>query len=113
LNEGRSSRGAAAVERDQNLDQAATQAAQEFFSDASMTQQDAVDRASGSMRRFAIAFSRVGGLMAVVTRLEDAARLEPAFDPDIRYVGIGIAQGSRPDTPANAIAVVILIAWPR
>ena len=65
------------------------------------------------MRRFAIAYRRIGGVMAVVTSIEEAARLEPTFDPGLRYVGIGVAQGERPDQPPNSIAVVILFAWPR
>ncbi|MEZ4248449.1 MAG: hypothetical protein R3B99_09440 [Polyangiales bacterium] len=58
-------------------------------------------------------FRRVGGLMAVVGDVGEASRLEPTFDPEVRFVGIGVAQGDRPDAPPNSIAVVIVLAWPR
>jgi uncharacterized protein YkwD len=113
INAARSSRSAAALELDPNLQAAATQAARDFFARPEMTQQEAVDQASGAVRRFAIQFRRIGGVMAIVTTLDEAATLEPTFDRDLRYVGIGVAQGDRPDQPPGSIAVVILLAWPR
>jgi uncharacterized protein YkwD len=113
INRGRRARGADALEIEANLERAAQAAAERFFEDRTLSQQDVVDEASGSLGRMGIAYSRVGGVMAVVTRLQDASRLEPAFDAEARYVGVGVAQGTRPDTAANAIAVVILLAWPR
>jgi hypothetical protein len=51
--------------------------------------------------------------MTVVSRVEDAGRLEPTFDPDVTTLGIGVAQGNRPDLAPNSIAVVIVLGWPR
>ena len=51
--------------------------------------------------------------MAVVTDLSEAGSLEPALDGEVRYVGVGVAQGTRADSGANAIAVVILLGWSR
>lgn len=113
INEARQARGAPPVEAEPNLQQAASEAATAYFADPNLTQQDAVDQASGAMRRFAIAFRRVGGLMTVVGDLTDAERLEPTFDPEVRYIGIGVAQGNRPDAPPNSIGVVIMLGWPR
>ncbi len=92
---------------------AAASAATRFFAEPDLSQQDVVDDAGARLRRFGIAFRRVGGVMAVVQALDEAARLEPTFDPTVRYVGIGVAQGTRPDAPPNSIAVVIVLAWPR
>ncbi len=113
INDARRRRGAAPVELDPNLQRAAQRGAEHYFSEPDLTQQDVVDEASASLRRFAIAFSRVGGLMAVVDQIDEAGSLEPTFDADLRYVGIGVAQGSRPDVPSNSLAVVIMLAWPR
>lgn len=113
INQARAARGAARLESDPNLEQAASQGARDYFAERTLDQQEVVDRASASMRRFAIAYRRIGGVMAVVTTLDEAARLEPTFDPGLRYIGIGIAQGERPDQPPNSIAVVLLFAWPR
>ncbi|HJL48479.1 MAG TPA: hypothetical protein RMG45_21645, partial [Polyangiaceae bacterium LLY-WYZ-15_(1-7)] len=84
-----------------------------YFAIPEQSQQDTVDEASSGLRRFSMMFSRVGGLMAVVGDVDEAARLEPTFDPEVRYVGIGLAQGDRPDAPPNSIAVVIMLGWAR
>lgn len=113
LNRARRARHALPLREDENLTASAQEAADEYFTHPGSTQQDVVDDASGRMRRFAIAFSRVGGLMVVVQGLDEAATLEPALQGDVRYVGIGVSQGNRPDHPPNSIGVVILLGWPR
>lgn len=113
LNALRRDRGLQALETEPNLQQAAANGARDFFAKRSMSQQEVVEEASASLRRFTIAFARVGGVMAVVDKLDEAVQLEPALQPGLRYVGVGVAQGSRADTPANAIAVVIMFAWAR
>jgi uncharacterized protein YkwD len=113
INAGRRARGASALDVDENLETAAGNAATEYFANPNQSQQDTVDDASGSLRRFAMMFSRIGGLMAVVGDVSEASRLEPTFDPEVRYIGIGVAQGDRPDAPPNSIGVVILLGWAR
>ncbi|HJL04519.1 MAG TPA: CAP domain-containing protein [Polyangiaceae bacterium LLY-WYZ-15_(1-7)] len=113
INEGREARGAEPLEADENLEGAASEAATSYFAIPEQSQQDTVDEASSGLRRFSMMFSRVGGLMAVVGDVDEAARLEPTFDPEVRYVGIGLAQGDRPDAPPNSIAVVIMLGWAR
>lgn len=113
LNRARAARGAPPLDADTNLAQAAAHAAQQYFADPHLTSQDAVDDASAGLRRFSIQFRRVGGVMAVVNDVSEAGALEPALDATIRYVGIGVAQGTRPDTGPNAIAVVIVLGWAR
>ena len=104
INAARRARSAGALELDENLQAASMQAARDFFARPDMTQQQAVDQASAAVRRFAIQFRRIGGVMAIVTTLEEAATLEPTFDSDLRFVGIGVAQGDRPDQPPGSIA---------
>lgn len=113
INRARTARGASALETEENLRTAAQAAADAFFAEPTLTQSDAVDRASASLRRFSMLFRRVGGVMAVVTTLDEASTLEPTFEGDLSYVGIGVAQGTRPDTGENAIAVVIMLGWAR
>jgi uncharacterized protein YkwD len=113
INRSRSARGAPAVVLEDHLSEAAQRSAEEFFADPNLSQQDAVDDASASLRRFAIAYRRLGGVMAVVGSLSEADALEPTLDGTVRHIGIGVAQGTRPDTGPNSIAVVIILAWPR
>jgi uncharacterized protein YkwD len=113
INTARSARGAPPIELEEHLSEAAQNAAREFFEDGQVSQQDTVDDASASLRRFAIAYRRIGGVMAIVADVDEAGALEPTLDAGIRYLGVGVAQGTRQDTGANAIAVVIVMAWPR
>ncbi len=113
INEVRRSRGAEPVREDAILKKAAQEGTQHFFEDPSYSQQDIVEDASRDLRRFALAYQRVGGVMAVVSHLDEAATLEPVLDPTIHAVGIGITQGNRPDVISNAIAIVIMFAWSR
>ncbi len=113
INRARSARGAPPLEIEDHLSEACREAGERFFADPSQSQQDTVDDASASLRRFAIAYRRLGGVMAVVANLEEAGALEPTLDPEVRHIGLGVVQGSRPDTGPNAIAVVIVLAWPR
>lgn len=113
INEGRRARRTDPVISDELLARAAQEAAEAYFADPTLTEQDVTDRASAALRRFAIAYRRVGALMTIVTRIEDAGRLEPTFDPDVTTLGIGVAQDNRPDQPPNAIVVVIVLGWPR
>ena len=113
LNEARRARGAPPLETDENLRRASQGAVDDYFADHSISQQDAMEQASFAMRPFAIAFERVGGVMALVSSVDEASRLEPALDPEVGYVGIGVAQGDRPDQPPNSIAVIILLGWSR
>lgn len=109
----RAARGASALESDENLRAAAQRAAEGFFLDPTLSQSDVVDRAGAGLGGFSMMFRRLGGVMAVVATLDEATTLEPTFEDDVRYIGIGVAQGSRPDTGENAIAVVILLGWAR
>lgn len=113
VNEARRRRRARPLRVDEKLAQAAAAAAKRYFEEPEATERQIVEDASASLRRFAIAFGRVGGVMVVVGELDEAGRLEPLFDPSARYVGVGVAQGQRPGGPPNQIAVVYLLGWPR
>lgn len=113
MNRARTARGARPLEVEPNLQGAAQEAAAAYFSDPSLTTQSTVDRASAGMRRYSIAFRRIGGVMAVVGAVDEAGQLEPTLADDVDYVGIGVAQGTRPDSEPNAISVVIMLGWAR
>lgn len=113
MNRARAARGARPLQVEPNLEGAAQEAARAYFSDPSLTTQSTVDRASAGMRRYAVAFRRIGGVMAVVGSVDEAGQLEPTLADDVDYVGIGVAQGTRPDSEPNAISVVIMLGWAR
>ncbi len=113
INRARRARGVPPVALEENLSEVARTAAARYFAEPSVTNQDVIDDASRSLRRFGIAYRRVGGLMTIVSDVSEAERLQPTFEEGIGFVGIGVAQGDRPDAPPNSIGVAILMAWPR
>jgi uncharacterized protein YkwD len=113
MNRARVARGAPEMRIDTNVQQAAQHAAEQYFSNPSLDQAATTELATQELRRFSIAFRRLGGVMAVVSSLEEAQQLEPTLQDDVRVCGIGVAQGTRPDSGPNAIAIVIVLAWER
>jgi len=113
MNRARTARSARALELEPNLQNAAQEAAAAYFTEPTRTTQTTVDRASASLRRYSIAFRRIGGVMAVVSDVDEAGQLEPTLADDVDYVGIGVAQGTRSDSEPNAIAIVIMLGWAR
>ncbi len=113
LNNMREARGADWLEADEHLAGVARVSVARFFGDPEMTQQDVVDDANRELKKFAVAYARVSALMVLVSSLDEAVRLEPALDPTAKFVGVGVMQGSRPDTDSNVIGVVWVLGWDR
>ncbi len=113
INANRERRGIPVFRADPVLQRAAQQAAEGFFADPRRTQQEALDDAARRMQREGLLFRRIAVAAAYGPRLEGADRLEPLFDREMQAVGVGLAQGSRPDGPPNSVFVVYLMAVPR
>lgn len=113
INNGRKARGTAPLQADPNLQEAGQAALKAFFEDPSIEERDAVEIGVAKMREFSIAYEQISGVMLVATTLREAARLEPTFRSDMRFAGIALARGDRPDVAPNATAILILLAAPR
>ncbi len=113
INSGRRARGAVPLEEDGNLVNAATTALETFFKDDSLNQEATVGLGVGKLRDFAIAYEKLSGVMIVATTLREAARLEPTFNPVMKYAGIATIRGNRRDVAPNETAILILLASPR
>jgi uncharacterized protein YkwD len=113
VNDARARRGAGVLSMRPQFNDVAHSAADRFFHDTHASQQTVVDGANREVARFGLIYRRVAVLAAVVTRPIDAAGLEPLLDPGVGAIGIGVSQGSRPDTPPNAVFVVFVLGYPR
>jgi len=54
--------------------------------------------------------TRVSVLLSVASSLEDLAGVQALLEPGARWVGIGLAQGQRADSPPNSICALVLLA---
>lgn len=114
INARRQALGRRPVRLDASLSQRAQAGAEAFFRGGGQPpgQEAVLDEVNESLRRFSLAYSRIGAVMAIVTAVDDAAALEPVLDEGPQVVGIGLAQGDRPDL-GRVIAVVVVLGWPR
>lgn len=107
LNEARAGRGAPTVSLDVGLSSVALRAAEQFVQDPNATERAILAQADKELSRFSLSYRRVNALLALTPRLQDAASLEPALDPDADGIGIGIAQGERGG--ASVLAIVMIL----
>lgn len=102
----------AGLARDETLDAAAQRAADAYFASPSATQQTVIDDATRSLSGLGNRYAQIGAFMMIAASGEQAVS-EAEIERGMSGVGIGVAQGSRPDLPPNTIAVVILMGRPR
>jgi uncharacterized protein YkwD len=121
VNARRTMAGAPKLEVDPVLADAANGGVQLFFREPFQPQEQIVQkvntdivrpvdgRASAVARRMRAAQS----FLLPVISLEHATKIDQLFDPRARFVGIGVAQGMRPETGPNTIGVLVVVGWPR
>jgi hypothetical protein len=113
VNLARRGRGLTPLDERPTLTAAAREAAAAFFREPSRTQQQALQDASARVQREGLLYRRISVAAAFGPRIDGAERLEPLLDDASRFVGVGVAQGDRPDSPPNSIFVVYVLAVPR
>ncbi|HEU4408513.1 MAG TPA: CAP domain-containing protein [Polyangiaceae bacterium] len=109
INRARAARRLPALPADAALSALARRAAARFFQGRPKAE-EVTSRLNAEFAREAKGFRRARVLASVVSRLDDA--VDPSddapFDPTVSAVGVGVAQGSRPDVGTNALFVVLL-----
>ncbi|HEY3592725.1 MAG TPA: CAP domain-containing protein, partial [Polyangiaceae bacterium] len=120
INAEREKAGAKALVVDPLLAKAAVRGAERFVADAAPPQQDVVSSVNQELVRPVNGASPIGKRMRSaqsflfeVISLDRTPKMERMLEPSARYVGVGVAQGNRPDTGPNTIAVVVVLGWPR
>jgi uncharacterized protein YkwD len=108
VNEARTRRGTSTLPLDDGLSEVARQAAQRFLAQPVANEQEVVDATDRELGKFSLAYRRVNALLAVTHRLEDAATLEPALDPQAGGLGLGIALGQRAEQ-SGVLAIVMIV----
>ncbi len=111
INQARAARGHAALHDDAGLRVIAERAAQRYFREPSLSDEQLMAGVRGELARTPSDHPRkLGALLAIAGGLDDVAALPALLDPAVRAISIGLSQGSRPDGFPNAICVVVLLA---
>jgi uncharacterized protein YkwD len=120
INANRTKAGARPLIVDPMLMKAAARGADLFFRDPSRSQQHVVASVNEELVKPVNGSSPIAKRMRAtqsflfpVVSLSRTPKLDRTLDPAARYVGVGVAQGTRPETGPNAIAVVVVLGWPR
>ena len=120
LNAARGRTGSTPLVMESALSDAASRGATLWLHDASLDKNAVLDAVVTDMDKQAKgghpAWQKIGkaeSFITIVSSLDDALTFESAVDPAARFVGIGVVQGRRGGEPDNAIAVVMIVGWPR
>jgi uncharacterized protein YkwD len=114
LNRARAARRLPALPADPELSALAKRAAARFF-EGRPKPEEITARLNGDFAHAAKRFNRARVVVSVVARLDDAVGPddEAVFERAASAVGVGVAQGTRPDIGANALFVVLLLGHGR
>ena len=112
-NQVRTGRGATTLSLDPELTHVADEAAEQFVSIPGISEQSVIDAANAKLQRLSVAYRRVGAVLVLAHSIDEARTLEPPLDPAARSVGIGAAQGQRPDRGGPVLVIAFVLGWPR
>jgi uncharacterized protein YkwD len=108
----RRARGLVALRHDGVLESAASQAARSFFEQPASDQQALFQSAARTAQRAAGTYRRVSVAGAFGPRATGAEQAPSLLEADLRFIGVAVAQGDRPNQPSGSVLVVFLTAVP-
>jgi uncharacterized protein YkwD len=111
INAERERRGMRALVQDESMAALANGTARQFFASRDSSRQQLVEALNRKAAARPSRYTRIAALLTVVSMLSEARGIEPLLEPQARAVGFGVAQGTRPDTVPDAIAIVALLAY--
>jgi hypothetical protein len=109
INKARAAKGLRDLSRDDALGAIAENAAGRFFANTKLSQQAVLNEASGAAARSGRPYKGYNAVLSLTFTLDDVAEIEAVLDPKAKAVGIGVAQGSRPDVAQGRIAVALIL----
>jgi hypothetical protein len=113
INERRHSQELEPLAPDGALTEVAQRAAEECRDAAACDERELVARAHAALEPQALAYHRIGNVLAIVPELTEAAALDAVLASDPRQIGIGTAMRRATAGEAQAIAVVFALGTPR
>jgi uncharacterized protein YkwD len=117
----RVSSGARPLEVDPILGAAARKGASLYFQSPSMSEEQVLQNvtrdiehpSSGGGASIGRRMRETRSYIMPVISVDQIARIPQLFDPAARFVGIGAAQGARPETGPHTLGIVLVLGWPR
>jgi uncharacterized protein YkwD len=122
VNDRRSAAGAQRLEPDAFLTEAARSGVTLYFQDPPQPQSQILQKVTSEISRPSAGISSPiaarmratkSFLLPVISMDHAAKSIDQLFDPTIRYIGIGVARGTRPETGPDTTGVLVVLGWPR
>ncbi|MEZ4391222.1 MAG: CAP domain-containing protein [Polyangiales bacterium] len=113
INAARRGRGLAELSERSQLQAAAAAAARTYFERPEFEQQQVFQQAARAVQRDAALFRRVSVAGAFGPRAAGVDELPSVLEPELRAIGVAVAQGDRPHQPAGSVLTVVVTAVPR
>jgi uncharacterized protein YkwD len=110
INRERARRGRQELQRDEALEGVASGAAGSCFAGSSGSDASVMRAVQDGLRKLESRKGGVSALLSLASGLSDLAQIDAVLAPDVRRIGVGMVQGTRPDTPPNTVCAVLLLA---
>jgi uncharacterized protein YkwD len=109
INARRKQLGRRELKRDPGMAGLAERTARNYFSEPGPTDTDVMQTVRQELTRTKLQARSVGAVLTVASSLEELSALDAVLEPDLQWIGIGLSQGTRADTPTNALCAVLLL----
>jgi uncharacterized protein YkwD len=109
INAQRKQRKLSALDDDAGLRSLANRAAASFFAPPLSSERAVLDRLQNELQHSQLAAGGVTVGLMITGDLNEVSQRDLVLTPAARRIGLGIAQGSRPDKPDDVLCVVLLL----
>jgi uncharacterized protein YkwD len=109
INAKRKSLGRAPLESDDALNGLANRTAARYFSSPAPGDAALMQTVREQLPKLKLEARSVGAVLTVASSLEELSEIDAVLEPGVKWIGLGLSQGSRPDTPENALCAVLLL----
>lgn len=109
INAKRKSLRRAPLTSDDTLNELAQQTAARYFKQPAPDDQALMQSVRDELLQVKLPARSVGAVLTVASSLQELSELDAVLESGLKLVGIGLAQGTRPDTPENALCAVLLL----
>ena len=109
INERRKSLGHAPLASDPGLTDLASRTASRYFVASPPSDSVLMQGVRDQLPRLKIKARSVGAVLTVASSLEELSEIDAVLEPTLKWIGVGLSQGTRPDTSENALCAVLLL----
>jgi len=109
INSRRKQLGRRELKRDPGLVGLAERTAGNYFVEPPPTDASVMQTVREALAHTKLQARSVGAVLTVASSLEELSALDAVLEPELQWIGIGLSQGTRSDTPSDAICAVLLL----